>query len=126
MLASTWLAITADCFDYLLGRELNLRPHPVPVHFSSMDENGTFLSLFFRQPHFLASSGGGTAVALAPSFATPRPPLPFVAPGTFGLRGSNSKLTFPSLPRTKYAENGRPFFEINLCSRSVLPSRSSF
>jgi hypothetical protein len=41
-------------------------------------------------------------------------------------RGANSKPIFPSAPRTRNAEKGLPFLEINRCSRSVLPVASSF
>src|SRR5262249_46042016 len=41
-------------------------------------------------------------------------------------RGANSNRTFPSGPRTRNAENGRPLREMKRCSRSVFPVASSF
>src|SRR6266581_4027672 len=46
--------------------------------------------------------------------------------GAFAARGANSKPTLPSAPRTRNAENGLPFREMNRCKRSVLPVASSF
>src|SRR5258705_3226390 len=43
----------------------------------------------------------------------------------FAGLGSNSKPTFPSC-NTRKALNGRPFFEMNLSSRSVFPTVKSF
>src|SRR5205814_1362682 len=43
----------------------------------------------------------------------------------FGFRSANSKPTFP-FSNVKCAENGRPFFETNFGSRSVLPVAISF
>jgi hypothetical protein len=43
----------------------------------------------------------------------------------FGFRGSNSKTTLP-FSSFKRAEKGRPFFEMNFGSKSVLPVAINF
>src|SRR5581483_362058 len=101
--------------------------------------------LWVPAPEFPFKGGAldfGLPLGLSDSFSpssgfglwVPVPELPFeggtldfgLPLGSFGARGANSKPTFPPSPTTRNAENGRPFFEINLGSKSVLPVVSSF
>ena len=62
-----------------------------------------------------------SAPAVALAAAAPLPPLP-----AFGSRASNSKPILPSGCRTRKAENGRPFLEMNFSNSGDLPVSSNF